>query len=99
MRYNKLVIVGSGGHASVVLDAAKQMNRWDSFIVLDEKPNGVVLTVNDLYQQRHKYKDSSDFFVAIGDNTVRKRILEELALEGYSLATIIHPSAVVASSH
>ena len=98
MKHNKLVIVGSGGHASVVLDAAKQMNRWDSYIVLDEKPNGIVLTVDDLYQQRHKYKDSSDFFVAIGDNTVRKRLLEELALEGFSIASIIHPSAVVASS-
>ncbi len=98
MRNNKLVIVGSGGHASVVLDAAEQMNHWSSFIVLDEKPNGVVLTVDDLYQQRLKYKDSSDFFVAIGDNVVRKRMLEELELEGFSLATIIHPSAIVASS-
>jgi sugar O-acyltransferase (sialic acid O-acetyltransferase NeuD family) len=98
MRHNKLVIVGSGGHASVVLDAAKQMNRWDSYIVLDEKANGDVLTVDDLYHQRHKYKDSSDFFVAIGDNPVRKRILEELTLEEFSLATIIHPSAVIASS-
>jgi sugar O-acyltransferase (sialic acid O-acetyltransferase NeuD family) len=98
MRHNKLVIVGSGGHASVVLDAAKQMNRWDSYIVLDEKPNGVVLTVDDLYQQRHKYKDSSDFFVAIGDNGVRQRFLSELEVAGFSLATIVHPSAVIASS-
>jgi FlaA1/EpsC-like NDP-sugar epimerase len=35
MKHNKLVIVGSGGHASVVLDAAKEMNRCDSYIVLD----------------------------------------------------------------
>jgi sugar O-acyltransferase (sialic acid O-acetyltransferase NeuD family) len=90
--------VGSGGHASVVLDAAKQMNRWETYIVLDENANGVVLTVDDLYQQRLKYKDSSDFFVAIGDNPVRKRMLEELTLEEFSLATIIHPSAVVAPS-
>jgi sugar O-acyltransferase (sialic acid O-acetyltransferase NeuD family) len=98
MKHNKLVIVGSGGHASVVMDAAKQMNRWKSFVVLDENPSGVVLSVDDLYSKRQEYKDSSDFFVAIGDNGVRERFMRELLAEGYSIATIVHPTAVIASS-
>jgi len=98
MKYKKLVIVGSGGHASVALDSAQKMNHWSSFVVLDQNPTGVILNVDDLYEQRHKYKESSHFFVAIGDNVVRRRLVEELVIEGFSLATIIHPSAVVASS-
>jgi sugar O-acyltransferase (sialic acid O-acetyltransferase NeuD family) len=98
MKHNKLVLVGSGGHASVVLDAAQQMNRWSSFVVLDETPKGLVLSVDDTYHQRVTYKETCDFIVAIGDNLVRERKTTELLREGYSLATIIHPSAVVASS-
>jgi sugar O-acyltransferase (sialic acid O-acetyltransferase NeuD family) len=98
MKHNKLVIVGSGGHASVVMDAAKQMNRWTSFVVLDENSTGLVLSVDDLYSKRQEYKDSSEFFVAIGDNGVRERYIKELLTEGYSLATIVHPAAVIASS-
>jgi sugar O-acyltransferase (sialic acid O-acetyltransferase NeuD family) len=98
MKHNKLVLVGSGGHASVVLDAAQQMNRWSSFVVLDETAKGLVLSVDDTYQQRVTYKETCDFIVAIGDNLVRERKTTELLQEGYSLATVIHPSAVVASS-
>ncbi len=67
MNENNVVLVGSRGHASVVLDAAKQMNRWTSFI-------------------------------AIGDNGVLERYMRELLTEGYSIATIVHPTAVIVSS-
>jgi sugar O-acyltransferase (sialic acid O-acetyltransferase NeuD family) len=98
MKNKSLVIVGSGGHASVVLDAAKQMNQWYAFVILDESIEGMVLSVDDFYKNRFKYKDTHDFFVGIGDNNVRERMLNELSEVGFRVANIFHPNSVVSDS-
>ena len=98
MKHNSLMIVGSGGHATVVLDAAKLMNIWDSILVLDQTKEGIALDVNDLYSNRHQYKPTHDVFVAIGDNKDRENVMTQLTKEGFLFATIIHPSAVVAEN-
>lgn len=98
MKNKPLIIIGSGGHASVVLDAAKLMREWDSIQILDQQPKGVVINVDDLYSNRYRYKSISDVFVAIGDNRSRGVVLKELIDEGFSIATIVHPSAMIADS-
>ena len=98
MMAKKLIIVGSGGHASVVLDAARLMNSWTSIVVLDKHIDSKVLPVDALYENRRDYINNAEFIVAIGNNDDRKRLLEELTSEGASIATVIHPSAVIATS-
>lgn len=98
MKYNTLVVVGSGGHALVVVDAAVLMNEWTSIVVLDHQMSGKLLPVNELYEHRNKYFKQAQFIVAIGNNNDRKRLLEELIFEGASITTVIHPSAVIAAS-
>jgi sugar O-acyltransferase (sialic acid O-acetyltransferase NeuD family) len=98
MKRKSLLIVGSGGHASVVLDAANLMQLWDSILILDQTKEGIVLDVHDVYANRHQYKPTHEVFVAIGDNLNREKVTNELISEGFSLATIVHPSAIVAES-
>ena len=98
MSFKSLVLIGSGGHASVVLDAARLMQQWDSIIILDQTKVGIVLDVHDVYANRHQYKPTHEFFVAIGDNQTRQKVMSELTDEGFLLTTIVHPSAIVAES-
>jgi sugar O-acyltransferase (sialic acid O-acetyltransferase NeuD family) len=96
MKHKSLLIVGSGGHASVLLDAAKRMKQWDSVLVLDQQSKGVAIPVDDVYSNRHQYKSTHEVFVAIGDHQHREKVTNELISEGFTLATIVHPSAVIA---
>ena len=96
MKHKTLVVVGSGGHASVVVDAARLMNVWTSIVILDQHMNSKVLPVDELYANRRNYINHAHFIVAIGNNDDRKRLLEELISEGASIASVIHPSAVIA---
>lgn len=98
MKHNSLIIVGSGGHASVVYEAAKKMKNWDQILILDESKDGVILGVDELYSNRIHYKETHDIFVAIGNNHIREVYMNELQMEDFSFATIIHPSAVIADS-
>ena len=98
MKHKTLVVVGSGGHASVVVDAARLMNAWTSIVVLDQQMDGKALKVDALYANRKDYLNQAEFIVAVGNNNDRKRLLEELKSEGVSIATVINPSAVIATS-
>ena len=98
MNCNSLVIVGSGGHASVVLDSANLMRQWKSIIILDQQLEGAAVNVNDLYQNRNRYKQTHEFFVAIGNNNIRQSIMDELSKEEFTLTNIVHPSAVISKS-
>lgn len=98
MKHKTLVVVGSGGHATVVVDAARLMNAWTSIVVLDQHMESKLLNVDGLYETRRNYLNHAQFIVAIGNNNDRKRLLDELVAEGAFIATVIHPSAVVADS-
>lgn len=95
---DSLCIVGSGGHACVVYDAAIKSKSWKSILIIDYRIEGFGLAVDDLYTNRFDYIKTHTFFVAIGDNKIREKILNELFRERFSVSTIIHPSAIIAES-
>ena len=43
------------------------------------------------------YIEEADFFVAIGESELREKLMKELASQGATFATLIHPSAVIGS--
>lgn len=97
--HDSLVIIGASGHGKVVADTALNMKKWEFIYFLDDNPKldevmgiKVVGKVKDAEQ----YKKNSDFFVAIGDNDVRKCIQEKLYKEKFSIVNLIHPSALIA---
>ena len=96
---NKLIIIGASGHGKVIADIA-ELGGYSDILFLDDNPNvklcgkyEVIGSCNDA----DEYKDA-DFFVAIGDANIRRRIQTELINSGLNIVSLIHPNAVVAKS-
>jgi UDP-N-acetylbacillosamine N-acetyltransferase len=99
----RLVIIGAGGHGLVAADCAKEMGLFSDIVFLDsfypskisigpwsiiEKPeNALQISTTD-----------SVFFVAIGDNFSREKIVKHLMQQGLPLVTLQHPTAVVSKN-
>ncbi len=94
---NNVVILGSSGHASVIVDIFEHLGL-DEILVMDQTQEGFVLNVDLTIHERDRYKESHLFFVAIGNNQERKRWIHQLLNEGFQLASAIHPFSVVAKS-
>jgi UDP-perosamine 4-acetyltransferase len=99
---NTLLLVGGGGHAKVVLDVA----RAAGFLVagfLDPDPAapsiGEIRRLGgDEAAPALRAQGLSLAFVALGDNRLRRKIGERLRAQGFGLAMLVHPSAVVSPS-
>jgi sugar O-acyltransferase (sialic acid O-acetyltransferase NeuD family) len=91
-----LSILGSGGHASVIIDAAElsgfnieylfddDINKWDSQL--------------ESYKIKGPISDSSSEYsiIAIGDNKTRRNVC--LKKSEAKWATIIHPSSIISKN-
>ncbi|WP_307449358.1 acetyltransferase [Paenibacillus sp. V4I3] len=93
-----LLIIGASGHGKVVADIAIKMNNWQSIAFLDDNESirtcvglGVIGKSDDAF----RFKDDAEFFVAIGNNSTRKKIQEKLETDGASVVSLVHPRAVI----
>lgn len=94
----KLAIIGAGGHGKVCADIALKMKSWDDIVFLDnsKKSSQVLrLDVIDVISNWHNYKTDYDFFVALGNNRTREMMIDELENGHATIATLIHPSAIL----
>jgi len=95
-----LVVVGAGGHGSVVAETAELMGHWKSIVFFDDhKPAGsifhkwkVIGSLADLISQSMQF---SDCVVAVGKNSLRLAISYRLLEKNLNLVSIIHPTAMV----
>jgi len=99
---SRLIIVGAGGHGSVVAEAAVGRRRWDEIQFLDDDGTlesvlgcAVIGAVDQLYTLADQ---NSEIIVAIGDNRMRLSLSSEILNKGLQLATVIHPKACVSPS-
>lgn len=102
-----VLIVGSSGHAGVVLDALALQSRYEVAGLLDSfQPKGskmhgyaIIGAVEDAREMASVYSCST-FFVAVGDNWRRSQISAQIPKEvsNAEFALVIHPNAVVAKS-
>lgn len=92
----RIIIIGASGHGKVAADIAA--NTYEEIYFLDDALMAECMgyPVVGKSTEYQKYIDNADFFVAIGNARTRCKILENLKLDGASIATLIHPSAVVA---
>ncbi|MBC1944765.1 hypothetical protein HCJ32_07305 [Listeria booriae] len=97
-----LIIIGDGGHSKMVQNIVRESGTYQLTEVWDDKyrepvaRDGVVYTSLDGQLQGLTQMDAdATFFVAIGDNDIRKKIARTLALAGKKFAVIIHPTAFV----
>jgi sugar O-acyltransferase (sialic acid O-acetyltransferase NeuD family) len=96
----RLLVVGAGGHGRSVAEAVEASGDFfvagfldDAFSELDRVWDIPVLgKVADLAH----WRGAADFaIVAIGNNALRQRVTCEMRAAGFSLATVIHPRAIV----
>jgi UDP-perosamine 4-acetyltransferase len=92
----KLIIIGSGGHAKVVGDVAKWTYEIVAYIGLPNETgsiNGVQViggedTLESIYQS-----GVTNAVIGVGDNMVREKLYMKLKSIGYNLINIISPNA------
>ncbi len=89
---NTIVIIGAGGQGRVCTDIARLMGYAEILFLDDGDAPNAAGKVNEY----PRYLECADFFVAIGNGAVRRRLQTMLEENGASVATLIHPSAVVA---
>ena len=104
----KLFILGTSGHAKVILDIAKAMDVYDEISFLDPSKekgtiiNGVPVEGSEDDLDSIVNGDCSNIQVAIGigDNSIRNKVYEKLNQKFPQLkyTVLIHPSAVVSDS-
>lgn len=88
-----IVIVGGGGHALVVAEAA----RTSGFAILgfrDDRPTARLLELVHLGPIAGTSGDAASVIIAIGDVATRRRLIGQLR---GPLATVVHPAAHVSS--
>lgn len=100
MNSSPLVIIGAGGHARVVLDIARTLERPVSALVDDHKAITALdgVQVLDSIHKLADRPDSYEFVVAIGDNFVRAQTAVSLqaAIPQIRFAILCHPAATIA---
>ncbi len=100
-----LVILGAGGHGQVVADILFQMRKsgheLEVYGFIDSDPTLVgtkIMGLSVLGSQDLLEQTSHDaVVVAIGDNTIRCRVFEELSASEQFFSAV-HPSAIVAAN-
>lgn len=100
-----VIIIGAGGHAKVLISVLKALGR-EIIGVLD--PNKAIgQTVDGIYilgddnQVRNYTPDSIELVNGLGSVSLpvmRKKIYMKFKNDGYTFASIIHPSAIMAEN-
>ncbi|WP_290772836.1 acetyltransferase [Anaerofustis sp.] len=94
---SKIVVIGGGGHAKVIVDIIKKNGVEPNHIdILDDnlKVGSKILgvCVRGKVEDCLKYDMDTKFIIAIGNNSVREKISKKYNL---NYASFIHPSAVI----
>ena len=87
MATTSLYIYGNGGHAKVVADIARA-NGYENLIFLDD--NSQIKFSPNL--PKHP------IIIAIGNALIRQKLQSLVLTNGFELATLIHPTAIISNS-
>lgn len=96
----RLVVVGAGGHARPVVDAAME-SGWEVVGILDVDYSGeaerilarpVLGGLEILARPDH---ENTHVIVAIGDGKRRAKLYDDIACTGRRFASVVHPTAIV----
>ena len=96
----RLAIVGAGGHGRVVAETAEWCG-WDDIVFYDDRhnelcQNGPWPVIGSFFE----LLDCSSFdgvIVAVGKNSVRKKLLDELLNKNFPVVSFVHPSATISN--
>lgn len=103
MAKTRLLVVGAGGHGRSVAEAADLSGQFTVVGFLDDSlPAGdTVLGVPVLGPVAcmvDHLATADQAMVAIGNNAVREKLMQQLAAASFEWATVVHPRAIVSPS-
>jgi sugar O-acyltransferase (sialic acid O-acetyltransferase NeuD family) len=91
---NRLIIIGAGGHGKVIADNALK-NGYLDIAFLDDYATGACMDfpiVGTVAELQNFDDGKTDFIVAVGNNSIRKRIAQA---NDVNWTKLIHPSAQI----
>lgn len=99
----QLYIIGAGGHGKVVADAALSQGMWEKIYFVDDRYPSLksvmgIEVVSQIHSCDHLSDPDAEAIVAIGNNVLREKLQEQFILRGVRIATVCHPSAIIAKS-
>jgi len=99
----RIVIIGAGGHGKVVAETLIAMGTYEIAGFIDpalagRTVLGMPVLGGDEVIPTLRATGIAMVFVALGDNHVRQRLGTQFHDLGFSLPTLVHPSAVVSPS-
>lgn len=99
-----LLILGSSGHAKVIIDIVEKQGIYNIVGLIDSfKPIGVDtfgyknMGTEDQIQMIGSKFENLHLFIAIGDNAIRQKVYKNLVQSGmnFPYATLIHPNSII----
>ena len=91
------MILGAGGHGRVVAEIAQLSGKYTDIAFLDDKAPEASFPY--LYMGKCEefvdYLKDCDFFIAIGNVSIRRRLQTEVDEADGRIITLIHPSAII----
>lgn len=99
----QVAVIGSGGHAKVVIEAMRAAGDLTIVGCTDAKPSashvlGVPVLGTDEELARLYDGGLRQAFVALGDNRLRLKVGRALMARGFEFPSVIHPSATISPS-
>ena len=103
----KVVLVGSGQHARVVLYNMKAQNKYEPACFIDADKNKVGMyidgycvegTYDDMEKIKKKYC-TNKFFIAFGSMKYRKKVFERFIAEGWKQLIFFIPTQLFHQKH
>jgi sugar O-acyltransferase (sialic acid O-acetyltransferase NeuD family) len=99
----KIVIIGGGGHAKVVISIVKKLNLYEIDGYVDKIDKGQLLGIEYLggddilpvLFNRDKTRYAAIGIGQLKDSSLRRKISQQLIEIGYKLPPIISPSAII----
>ena len=97
-----MILIGYSGHAYVAAGILKAIGKPAiAYCDNEEKKNNPFKLIYLGKETDHKVIEKikqTDFFIAVGDNSIRKKIYDQLSLLSNYPINIIHPSAIIDDS-
>lgn len=100
----KLVLIGGGGHAKVIIEAVRAAGLFEIAGLVDPAQAGQlvlgvpVVTGGDEVLPGLRASGIGSAVIALGSNSARHRLGEIVRALGFQLPAIVHPTALIAPS-
>jgi sugar O-acyltransferase (sialic acid O-acetyltransferase NeuD family) len=96
-----IIIIGSGGHSRSVISIVKKANKWKNLSIIDTQYNGNIETILSVpIVGGMEFLDTvniniTDIFIAIGDNFLRRDMINLVIKKGFKIPNLIHANSIL----